>query len=129
MTETIAWWQKEKAAPAVRSLIAPFSLHAYAAPLHHPPAPASFRSSLRGIGSMPIQFAWPRRRQHTHTRTQAHTYNAHNSTTTAQYYYEWMKSVTDSESDGQTRFFMGYSQSLYFCRSRNFIRAVKLDRG
>lgn len=55
MTETIARWQKRKTAPAVRSLIDPFSLHAYAAPLHHPPAPASFRSSLRGICSMPIR--------------------------------------------------------------------------
>lgn len=35
---------------------------------------------------------------------------------------------SDSDSDGRNKVLMGSNQSLHFCRSRNFIRAVKLDR-
>lgn len=70
---------KEKAGPAVRSLIDPFSLHAYAAPLHHPPTPASFRSSLRGICSVPIRVA-PSQSAHTRIQRRRHGQRTHNNT-------------------------------------------------
>lgn len=134
MTETIAWWQKKKVAPAVRSLTGPFSLHAHAAPLHHPPTPASFRSSLRGICSLPTRVA-PSQSAHTRIHTYVHyndtgtyctTHAQPDSAATAQ---QQQHSTSKMSHRIQLRlrrakqgFSMVASRCLPFCRPRKFIK-------
>lgn len=124
---------KEKAAPAVRSLIDPFSLHASAAPLHHPPAPASFRSSLRGICSVPVRVAPSQAAQHstydgasTHEKT---THKQHsNSGATPQHVGDECHRLRLRPRRGANKVLMGPSHSSHFCRSCNLTRTLKLDK-
>lgn len=139
MTETIAWWQKKKVAPAVRSLTGPFSLHAHAAPLHHPPTPASFRSSLRGICSLPTRVA-PSQSAHTRmytylraciTTTQAHTTHTQRTHSQAAQQQHSNKSAVLVKMSHRLQlrlrqakqgFSTVASRCLPFCRSRKFIK-------